>query len=76
MELKLIDRSVTSHGGYGAGSGEVIREEYECPCGKGLVIYEKDDIPGFRDKSIFSDCGVCGTKYDFGRGSAIEKINK
>lgn len=76
MELKLIDRSVTSHPGYGAGSGEVIREEFECPCGKGRVIYEKDDIPGFKDKSTFCDCGDCSVKYDLGRGTASEKINK
>jgi hypothetical protein len=41
MELKLIESSTTPHSGYGAGSGEIIREEYECPCGNGKVIYEK-----------------------------------
>jgi len=32
MNLKLLEESVTGHSGYGAGPGEVIREEYECPC--------------------------------------------
>ncbi|MBP1907655.1 hypothetical protein J2Z32_004335 [Paenibacillus turicensis] len=65
VELKLIERSVTPHDGYGAGEGEIIREEYECPCGKGKVIYEKDAIPGFRDSSTWCTCSECKEKYDF-----------
>ena len=73
MELKLLDRSSTYSEGYGAGSGEIIREEYACPCGKSIVLYEKDDIPGFRDKSVSCGCKECSEKYDFGRGTATEK---
>ena len=36
------------HSGYGAGSGDTEYYEYECPCGKGKVIEEHDNIPGFR----------------------------
>lgn len=73
MNLQLIKSSTMSHSGYGAGSGDVITEEYKCPCGKGIVTYEKDDIPGFRDKSISCDCGECNERYKFGRGTAVEK---
>lgn len=73
MNLKLIDSSTEFHPGYGAGFGEVIREEYECPCGKGTVVYEKDDIPGFRDKSNYCNCKECNGKYTFSRGTATEK---
>lgn len=73
MELKRIDSSVEPHSGWGAGSGEVIEEVYECPCGKGIVTYEKDDIPGFRDTTISCSCDECSSKYTFGRGTATEK---
>lgn len=73
MNLKLIDSKSYASAGYGAGSGEVIKEEYKCPCGKGKVFYEKDDIPGFRDTDIYTNCAECAEKYDFGRGTATEK---
>lgn len=73
MNLKQLEGSTRQSVGYGAGSGEIINEVYECPCGKGKVYYEKDDIPGFRDKSIYSDCPECKDKYNFGRGTAVEK---
>ena len=75
MNLKLVNSTTTPSAGYGAGSGEIIREEYECPCGSGEVIYEKDDIPGFRDRSIWCTCKDCIEKYEFGRGTAKEKSN-
>lgn len=70
MELKYIGSNSSYHSGYGAGSGSVDRTEYECPCGKGKVIYEKDNIPGFRDSMTFSDCTECNSKYHFSRGEA------
>ena len=73
LKLKFSESEKNSHPGYGAGSGDTIREEYICPCGNGKVIYEKDDIPGFKDTSIFTDCESCREKYDFGRGTATEK---
>ena len=74
MKLKKISSNVFEVKGWGAGAGETIEEIYECPCGKGTVTYEKDDIPGFRDKSIFSDCTDCTAKYTFSRGNATLKI--
>ncbi|AST93584.1 hypothetical protein BC6307_21090 [Sutcliffiella cohnii] len=73
MELKLIDSNTTPHAGYGAGSGEVIKEEYQCPCGHAKVIYEKDAIPGFRDSDIWCTCKECNDKYEFRRGVAYER---
>ncbi|WP_269053114.1 hypothetical protein [Sporosarcina sp. G11-34] len=73
MELTLLDERTTNSEGYGAGSGEIFREEYACPCGKSIVVYEKDAIPGFRDKSTSCECEECNKKYDFSRGAAIEK---
>lgn len=70
MILKEISSNVSEHRGWGAGPGETITETYECPCGKGTVEYEKDDIPGFRDKSIVCYCEECSGLYTFGRGTA------
>lgn len=73
MILKEISSEVFEHRGWGAGAGETITETYECPCGEGVVKYEKDDIPGFRDKSIICYCGECNNLYTFGRGTAEPK---
>ena len=75
ISLKVIESKDVPHGGYGAGSGSIINEEYECPCGKAKVFYEKDDIPGFRESSAWSNCPECNEKYTFGRGFAKEKSN-
>ncbi|WP_026908962.1 hypothetical protein [Paucisalibacillus globulus] len=72
MNLKLLKEEEIPHSGWGAGNGSVITEEYECPCGKGIVTYEKDDIPGFRSKSLYCNCEECRKKYTFSRGTATE----
>lgn len=71
--LKRIESNQREHSGYGAGTGYVITEKYECPCGKGIVTYEKDDIPGFRDRSTLCDCRECNDMYEFRKGVAIKK---
>ena len=73
ISLKLIESSESDHAGYGAGPGSIIQEEYVCPCGKGIVFYEKDDIPGFKARSTSSNCEECNEKYSFSRGSAVPK---
>ncbi|MPQ22181.1 hypothetical protein [Carnobacterium divergens] len=73
MELKVLNKETDYHSGYGAGSGEIIRVTYACPCGKSEVVFEKDDIPGFRDSSTICECQECSSKYDFNRGTATIK---
>lgn len=73
MNLKKIDSSKVFSVGYGAGSGEIINEVYECPCGEGKVYYEKDDIPGFRESDTYTDCPNCKDLYVFKRGTATNK---
>lgn len=65
MKLELIEEYEHRHPGYGAGSGRIIRKVYKCPCGKGKVIYEKDDIPGFKESSVSCNCIECEKKYKF-----------
>jgi hypothetical protein len=42
-------------------------------CGNGIDVYEKDDIPGFRDSDLYCTCKECSEKYDIGIGTATEK---
>ena len=48
MRTEVINLSLEDHPGYGAGSSDTERIEYMCPCGKGKVVEEHDNIPGFR----------------------------
>lgn len=63
MRTKLIESSQEEHCGYGAGSGDTERYEYECPCGKGRIIEEHDNIPGFREHDVYMSCAECSKKY-------------
>ena len=63
MRTKLIYESQEEHSGYGAGSGDTEYYEYECPCGKGIIIEEHDNIPGFRDHDVYIACDECSKKY-------------
>lgn len=65
MRTKLTYSSHDDHAGFGAGSGDTERYEYECPCGKGKIIEEHDNIPGFRDHDVYLHCDECKTKYEF-----------
>lgn len=61
MKTKLIDSS--SGRNYGAGGGDIERYTYACPCGKGTIEEEHDNIPGFRDHSVRILCAECSAKY-------------
>lgn len=72
MDLKFIKQTVTSVG-QGNIRGELVNEEYECPCGKGVVEFENDSVTGFKIKNINCSCTECNEKYIFSRGTAIKK---
>ncbi len=63
MRTKLIYSSHSEHPGYGSGEGDTELYEYECPCGKGKITEEHDNIPGFRDHQVFIACDECRKKY-------------
>ena len=37
---------------------------YQCPCGKGRVVDDKDATPGFRSHDIYIECVECKEKYE------------
>lgn len=41
------------------------RYEFDCPCGKGTVIEEHDNIPGFREHDVRLICDSCRNDWDF-----------
>jgi hypothetical protein len=74
MKLKLISNDSHATPGYGANMrswGDMINEVYECPCGKGKVYYDIEDILGHRYKNVSCNCEECNEKYNFARGTAI-----
>lgn len=64
MKTKLINSKIEQHSGYGAGNGDTEYYEYECPCGKGTIVEEHDNIPGFREHSVNLYCDECSKIYD------------
>ncbi|MCL1632801.1 hypothetical protein M3N64_12805 [Sporolactobacillus sp. CPB3-1] len=73
MQLKVINEESHVVGAAGGNWGDTTNIVYECPCGKGKVYYEHDDIPGYRNRNISCDCDDCNQKYDFGKGMATPK---
>lgn len=71
MEKKLIKKIVNEHEGYGAGSGDTEYYEYECPCGKGVIIEEHDNIPGFREHDVYIVCPECNKKYELDTSKGV-----
>lgn len=63
MRTKLISSYAEDVPGYGAGSGDTERYEYECPCGNGKIVEEHDNIPGFREHDVYINCPQCIKKY-------------
>ena len=68
---KLINQKYSYHPGYGAGDGDIERLEYECPCGKGTIIEEHDNIPGFRDHDVYIACERCYKLFDLNTENGI-----
>ncbi|MDQ4504418.1 hypothetical protein [Sinomonas sp. ASV322] len=71
IRTELRRSSEEGHAGFGAGSGDTERYEYACPCGKGSVVEEHDNIPGFRQHDVNLYCASCRDEgWDFvpGRG--------
>lgn len=59
MDKKIISSIYKEHEGYGSGAGNTEEHKYQCPCGRGTISEEHDNIPGYRDHQVFIDCNYC-----------------
>ena len=73
MRTKLINKNKENNRGYGAGSGDTEKYEYYCPCGKGKIIEEHDNIPGFREHAVWIQCEHCNEKYELNTSSGVRQ---
>lgn len=68
MRTKLIDSSFYTLPNY---QGDTEKYIYKCPCGKGTIVEEHDNIPGFRDHDVYICCDECKQKYEFDLSKGI-----
>jgi hypothetical protein len=62
MQLKEISNEIQEVGG-GVRSGTTRTKVFECPCGRGTITEEQDDIPGFKNRCVYIDCDACKLLY-------------
>lgn len=72
IRTELLDSSRDSHDGWGAGDGDTERLEFRCPCGRGLIVEEHDNIPGFREHGAWIQCETCRDEWDFVPGLSTD----
>ena len=65
MRTKELSRNCDSNVGIGPTRGNIEHIEFECPCGKGKIIEEHDNIIGHREHDVWIECPDCYNKYDF-----------
>jgi len=53
--------------------GEIIKIEYECPCGKGKITATFEDLPGYRESFASIKCDECKEIYEVGYNWARDK---
>ena len=65
MKPKCLGTSVHPISGRANGDGTTTHIEYKCPCGKGKIIEEHDEIVGFKNHRLDFACGKCAQMYQF-----------
>ncbi len=63
MRTELIEENYEDEVGFGPNKGDTEEYIYKCPCGKGKIVEEHENIPGFRDHSVMLYCPECEKKY-------------
>lgn len=62
MRTKLKEK-FENEANYGAGVGTEEKYVYACPCGKGEIIEEHCNVPGFREHDVYMICEECSKKW-------------
>lgn len=68
MKTKLKD-SIVKEELYGNGDTELYI--YECPCGKGEIREEHENIPGFRSHDVWMTCDECSEKWEIDTSNGV-----
>lgn len=71
IRTEQIAASSYEHSGWGAGSGDIERYIYRCPCGKGRIVEEHDNTPGFREHEHWFECDSCRGQWRFVAGRSV-----
>lgn len=71
IRTERITSSTDDSAGWGAGSGTIERHEFLCPCRRGLIVEEHDNIPGFREHNVRIDCDTCRAAWRFASGLSV-----
>lgn len=64
MRTKLIDSSVY-------GNCEIYY--YKCMCGKGRIVEDHDNTPGFREHTVYIDCEECSKLYKIDESNGVRQ---
>lgn len=65
MRSPIIQRTITHHfNTSGFCIGDVKKFVYLCPCGKGEIIEEHDNVPDCISDDVWIECSDCQEKYD------------
>ena len=75
MRTKLKKSDSYESTGYGAGSGDIELYIYECPCGKGEIHEEHENIPGFREHDVYLLCNECSKKWEIDTSNGVRNWN-
>lgn len=69
---KIVSKDLCENG----ANSPTRHVEYECPCGKGKIIYEH--VVGFCDFYAWIECDECEEKFEvaLGRGHFWELVEK
>lgn len=68
IRTEHVRADIHETGGWGAGPGDIERDEFRCPCGYGAIIEELDNTPGFREHDVWIDCDKCRVEWRFADG--------
>lgn len=68
IRTELSHSSEWDHQGWGAGSGDTERYRFECPCGQGSIVEERENTPGFREHDRWIECDTCRAEWQFVKG--------
>lgn len=63
LRTERVSSSEENSEGWGAGAGTIERHEFLCPCTRGLIVEDHDNIPGFREHDVQIACGDCSETW-------------